>query len=107
MGSNSIWCDKCGNIKLEIFKAHKCPPHWETNVEVFEEDEWERVYAVTPEAAAEKRAREIDLLGDYSIVGGSPITVRIKTPNGIENYEVSGEAVPEYTATHIKPTAEE
>jgi len=93
------WCPKCKGFMFSR-GDHKCPPLWKTNVPTFEEDEWTEVYAHTVEEAARLRAERIDA-GDYDLLKGETTTVRVQTKDGIEEYEVSGEMVPTYSATWI------
>jgi len=99
------WCPKCKGF-MYSHGVHKCPPLWKTNVPTYEEDEWVDVFAQNARTAAERRAGKIDA-GDYNLMDGDTMTVRVQTEDGIEEYEVSGEAIPQYLATKINPALKE
>jgi hypothetical protein len=70
-------CAKCGELFPSIH--HRCPPEWL----VWDEDNWEvpwdmePIRAADPEAAAEEYADLTDREGDYPIVSGHTVTVRV------------------------------
>lgn len=101
----SNWCPKCKDYMFS-FENHRCPPLWKTNVEDYEDDEWVDLYASTPKDAAVKRAEQLDA-GEYDLLKGNTMTVRVQTENGIEIYEVRGDLVPEYHATTVEKVEEE
>jgi hypothetical protein len=98
------WC-KCGEY-VSTEGPHKCPPQWDVwcpdNCEGREDGL--TVYACDAEEAAEKYAEECDSYGDYTIVGGAPVTV-VVSPLGDEHTVkvfVEGESVPSYTGRVVE-----
>ena len=75
---------------------------WEPDQSETEEDARE-VEASDAETAAEDRAEEVDSNGDYTIVGGSEATFHVRPKDDpsapVEVYVVTGESVPQYSAT--------
>ena len=102
------FCDKCNEIYLS---THTCPPVWEgTDYESECEDPWQygiRVYAHTPEQAAERWCRECDQSGDYDIIGaGGADLVRVRRVDSEEEefrFRVVAEAEPVYSALTTGP----
>ena len=61
------------------------------------------VHAVDAQEAAEKYAEWIDSQGDYTIVGGSNVTLSVRQVGAtcVYRFLVLGESVATYTAQHI------
>ena len=106
---------------------HKCSPRWK----VWEPNSGEdaanssTIRAADAEAAAERWASEYDNDGDYTIIGGTDVTVCVlaekvyldheeqideqtgalpaEAQASVVQYEVSGETVAEYHAREVKP----
>lgn len=59
------------------------------------------IYAHRHEDAAEQYGEDYDCGGDYTIVGGDEITVKVRKVGEDEwkTFTVSGESVPQYNAT--------
>lgn len=99
-------CAICGTFS--VFGHHRCPPKWEVHVPDYHgEDDWSAVFAHDAEEAAERYAEKYDSEGDYTVVGGSSLTVYVRAADDpdakVIKYEVSGEAVPRYSAYEVKP----
>jgi hypothetical protein len=94
-------CPTC-NAAVYEWRDHRCPPKWRVGIEGYhgeDVDEFGTVYAYTPEGAAEKEVDSYDCSGDYTVVGGSPVNVTVIGIDGRRyRYEVTGEAVPSYSA---------
>lgn len=78
---------------------HQCPPIWECRVfETKYENDWQEVYAVDAERAAEKFAEDYDCHGDYDIVkrGCEEIEVRKAGSADIMMVDISAESRPHY-----------
>lgn len=104
-------CETCG--KYFFFerdrKHHKCPPKWQVwEDEGGDEDRrWSNtIFADQAYEAAEKYAEQQDAYGDYTCIGGTPMTVFVASDEEATpvRFEVTGEAVPEYTARELKTT---
>jgi hypothetical protein len=98
-------CPKCGEYIFEYEQNHhKCKPCFLVwGVDDAEENAY-KIHACDEESAAEKWAEDDDCnSAEYSIVSGDTAEVFVKSPNGtIKKFEVSGEAIPTYTASEIK-----
>lgn len=65
-------------------------------------DDFKVIEAFDHEQAAEKYAEYYDSDGDYSVVGGSNILVKVEGPDGDARFlSVSGESVPSYNASDV------
>ena len=104
-------CEKCG--KYDFVATHKCLPTWLVYHQGWHgngpDPEWEEasvIYARDAREAAEAYAEMSDGNGDYTIVGGSPATVLVRSRDDDESlvkcFEVEGEAVPSYRAREVK-----
>jgi hypothetical protein len=64
------------------------------------EEDAREVEALDAETAAEDFAEWDDSQGDYTIVRGSDATLHVRPRDGgdVERFQVSGEAVPQYSA---------
>ena len=97
-------CRTCGQWMM-FPDTHRCPPlfHVIDPHGYGDADPWEYaapIYARDAEAAAEKWADQHDCEGDYTIIRGSPATVHVRDAEGaVTRWIVSGESVPEYTAS--------
>lgn len=99
-----LWCKTCGEFMFN--DRHQCPPRWL----VWQPDNGERigdadkVYAHSPEDAAQLWAAQSDSLGDYDIVRGSAARVCVRSTSGgrVQVFEVTGESEPHYTAEQVK-----
>ncbi len=99
-------CTECRELKWEG-EQHKCLPAYLVWYEGHGDDPEEAndtVYAHNAAYAVEKWASEHDSYGDYTIVSGSPETVKVRSRGGgdWETYEVSGESIPSYHAEFVK-----
>ena len=99
--------DRCSTCNEIVWKherrPHECKPVFEVNYEPwYGEDEWQEVFAYDHEGAAEKWGDDSDSnSGEYDIVSGksSPVVkVRKKGEDEIQEWVVTGEAVPQYSA---------
>ena len=104
------FCKTCHEYQYtSISKEHACPPAFlvwcRDNHGV--EEEGDRIHAYDHSAAAEKWAECDDHdSADYSIVRGSPATVRVRATTGDAGekwFEVSGESLPSYSARETEP----
>ncbi len=91
-------------------ESHKCPPEYEVWGDDYSGDDYTIIMANSPEEAGEKYADEFDAYGDYTIVNGSELEVKIRKKGDEEwkTYILSGEPVPQYrcdekTKTSNKP----
>lgn len=85
---------------------HRCPPAWLVWYPDWQGPEPEDaavVYAVSAEAAAEKWAHDQDADGDYTIIGGSEVQVKVRARGSSDwdEYEVTGETVAQYNARKV------
>lgn len=88
--------------------VHVCPPLWlvafvcETG-DVPDDDDYRQVYARHPDDAAEKAAEEYDSNGEYDILRGGEHFAWVKPATGgdVKKFAVSGESVPQYSATEV------
>lgn len=98
-------CKKCG--QFDPVDRHRCPPIYLVwSKEWYSEDEeGRRVYAYSHGVAAEIWAAWSDDDGDYTIVSGSPATVRVtrEDTGEVKWFEVTGESVPSYNAHETEP----
>ncbi len=106
--------DRCGECKEVRWngESHRCLPAFLVWYEGHGDDPEEAhdvVHAYNDSYAVEAWASEHDSYGDYTIVGGSDETVKVR-PRG-ETFEgkwvtfsVSGESVPSYHATKMEET---
>ena len=100
---------RCPTCKeLDVLARHRCHPAWQ----VWEEGEPETartVYAPWPSAAAERWAKEEDRCYDNEIASGNSTVVVVKAADGaLTRWRVSGEFVPEYSASAVlSPPPEE
>lgn len=98
---------KCGEyVFLPGGSGHKCPPvFFVWNDTYGPDDDGARVHAHDHESAAEKWAEHDDFdSAEYSIVGGSPATVRVRPETNAADekwFKVRGEAEPQYYADEI------
>jgi hypothetical protein len=122
-------CTHCGAF---VFGGdlHRCPPLWLVWCADYDEHPHDvrPTRGVDPQDAAETWAQEDDAEGDYTIIGGSEVTVSVvaqeeyaaacvamgdavddlgedELPPGlvVKRYVVSGEAVPSYRARELEP----
>jgi len=97
------WCDICGNIKWEY--GHTCLPTWYIEDLDYLGDELKKIYAANSREAAEKYAQWLNGQGDYSIINGSTLEIKVyNNPEG-ENgtkFNVERISIPNYIATRIK-----
>jgi len=85
-------------------ESHKCSFEYEIWDEDHSGDDYIIIYADTPEEAGEKYADKYDSCGDYMIVGGSELEVKIrkKGEEDWKTYILSGEPVPQYRCDEKK-----
>lgn len=99
MSSRLKWCTPCWTHHWD---GAACLPTFEVRNAEFGEDDWEEVRAAAPEYAAETWADRSDSDGDYGIISGSEVTLDVRDADGvITKWKVTGEAVPQYTATEV------
>jgi len=92
-------CPTCKKYTWNISNLpHKCPPImtvWESQ---YPEDTSE-YYEVDPQYAAEAFAEEWDQ-DEHTLLGGTELTVHVQDDEGkVTRWTVTGEAVPQYSAT--------
>ena len=96
-------CPECH--EYDVVSSHRCKPVWEVWSPDLSEtrDDAARIRGISSREAAEKWGETYDSDGDYTIVGGSSVRVYVAKPldDTVRKYEVTGEGVPEYTATEI------
>jgi len=99
------YCQTCGIYK---YSHHTCPPSWTVWIPDQEnEDDNRLIYAHDAEEAATKYAELYDQ-EDHGMLGGETIEVHVKgteVPKEGEQtwrFEVTGEAIPEYTAHELE-----
>lgn len=101
-------CPTCrGYIySYEGASAHRCPPAWQVWYPDWQGDDPEDaqvVYAHSAESAVEQWAHDCDAEGDYTIIGGSGVTVKVRALNTSDWDEcaVDGETVAQYSARKV------
>lgn len=66
------------------------------------DEEWVEVWTLQLESSLEDWADDTDSQGDYTIVGGSPMTVEVRDDQGEEStWELSGETQAVYHAREL------
>jgi len=97
------WCNICNDFMLYP-DTHKCPPIFEVCQHEYDPDYWMKIRARDEAMAAEKWAEQDDCeSSEYQIVRGTDTEVWVRKwgESEIKRFMVSGESVPEYTATPI------
>ena len=105
--SDNPWCRVCNGY---LYENHRCPLKYRVwNPENGDEEDGALLYAQDHEEAAEKWAELEDQYGDYCIVGGSEVTVKVRLggEQDIQEFCVTGESVPMYHAERVPPKADE
>lgn len=97
-------CTTCGRHDFHL--RHRCRPEWEVwpVSRDYPREDGTTIFASDEEAAAEKWAEDDDSFDcDYAIVGGDQVTVAVSSPGSedIEYFELTGQNVPEYTASPV------
>ncbi len=91
-------CPRCKQWRLYDCRCilFQCAEPWQNKVS---ENNWQDVYAVDAESAAEEFAERSDSHGDYTIIrkGEGVIWVR-DVENKITIFDIEAESVPQYTA---------
>lgn len=96
------FCPVCDDF---MFRGHKCPPLWHARiVELHDDDTRKKVYARTPEEAAEKVCEQYDRNGDYTVASNTYADVVVYDSNQ-ENpvtYGVEVRTEPVYSAFKLR-----
>ena len=96
-------CPSCDTSVWGPMGEHRCHPRWQVQ-HAEHGDAWSEVFAMDEEHAVEKWAEWYEEAnGDYSMLDGRVETVRVRATEDDpwQTFEVSGEAVPQYSATRV------
>ncbi|MBL8518229.1 MAG: hypothetical protein JNM76_14805 [Betaproteobacteria bacterium] len=102
------FCPTCNEFRFS--DRHECPPIFEARLEDWGDDHWREVRAQDAERAAEKFCQDRDSnSGDYTIAREGSAIVFVRGADGtVGKYDITVEAVPEYSAHLVEtlpPTA--
>ena len=97
-------CPKCGCYEWRHRSwrtgKHVCPPRFLVCLPEYHGDgvdDGQYVHAPDPESAAEKWAEKYDSEGDYPVLDGGPITVRVADSDGtVTHWKITAEASVNY-----------
>lgn len=98
------FCRICGRYKY-LRESHKCPPRWHVRCADWHgEHDYDTIFGVDAEQAAERWAHERESAMDYIIISGNPAEVFVRKAGAAhddpwEPFTLTGELVPEYTAS--------
>lgn len=96
------FCPTCGDF---MFDKHKCPPLWYARIiELDDDDRRRKVYARTPEEAAEKACEQYDRNGDYTVASNTYAEVIVYDSNQQNPvvYGVDVQAEPVYSGYKLR-----
>lgn len=125
-------CEKCNEWIFDYTtrwasRPHKCLPLWLVQCPEYDDESWDRIYAVDAEEAATKLAEKYDS-DNHDMMDGDTIVVRVRREINdylnllqdnqgdtaiiqgeikVEKFRCSGEAIPTYYATEIKEDADD
>ena len=99
---------KCPKCKEWVWTdRHVCSPEYEIR-DPEDGDEWNKIHAPDPGTAVERWAERDDAeSAEYRIVSGESVKVEVRDPDGnVTCWTVSGESVPQYSASMIVDSRE-
>jgi DNA topoisomerase VI subunit B len=92
-------CPRCKHFRLYDCRCilFQCAQPWKGKVQ---EVDWNNVYAIDAETAAEEYAENSDCENDYTIIRNGEAEIWVRDPeNNIVVFDITSESVPQYSAT--------